>query len=65
MDNSEQRFCKNMKCSKILPADYKYKYCEACRNVRAQKTKNIIGAITVTATASATMIFAGKNIRKS
>ena len=63
MDNGEQKVCKNKKCSKILPADYKYKYCEACRNVRAQRTKKIIvGVATVTATVVA---LGGKKIRKS
>lgn len=35
----ENKTCKNKKCMKVLPADYKYKYCEACRNRQVQKVK--------------------------
>lgn len=42
MDNiTEIKFCKNKKCRKVLPEDYKYKYCEACRNRQAYWVKDI------------------------
>ncbi len=41
-NNSEEKICKNKKCNKILPKDYKYKYCEACRNTHANNTKNAL-----------------------
>ena len=36
------KVCKNKKCQKVLPADYKYSYCEACRNQHAQMAKNVL-----------------------
>ena len=33
--------CKNKKCQKPLPADYKYKYCEHCRNEQTDKLKQL------------------------
>lgn len=36
----ENKVCKNKKCMKFLPAGYKHRYCEACRNRQAQKLKN-------------------------
>ena len=35
-NETEIRVCKNKKCGKALPDDYKHKYCEACRNKYAQ-----------------------------
>ena len=43
--NEEVRVCKNKKCQKVLPDDYKYKYCEACRNQQAQTTKTVLTRI--------------------
>lgn len=37
----ETRKCKNKKCQRPLPIDYKHKYCENCRNEHVQSTKNI------------------------
>lgn len=37
---AEIRVCKNKKCQKVLPAGYKHKYCEACRNKHAETAKN-------------------------
>ena len=31
-NESDVRVCKNKKCQKVLPAGYKHRYCEACRN---------------------------------
>ena len=36
----EQKRCKNKKCQRVLPDDYKHKYCENCRNKQAKKFKN-------------------------
>lgn len=51
MDNiTEIKFCKNKKCRKVLPEDYKYKYCEACMNKLAYKVretgKKMLSALT-------------------
>ena len=53
---AEIRVCKNKKCQKVLPTGYKHKYCEACRNKRAEKVKNVLkglgaGAATVVSVA--------------
>lgn len=49
----ETRKCKNKKCQRPLPIDYKHKYCENCRNEHVQSTKNIgkgvlLGGIIIT-----------------
>ncbi|WP_314022036.1 hypothetical protein [Mogibacterium diversum] len=49
--NVETRVCKNKKCQKVLPAGYKNKYCEACKNKHVEKAKKTIknigtGAVT-------------------
>ncbi len=44
-NDSEVRVCKNKKCQKVLPTDYKHKYCEACRNQHAQNAKNVLKGI--------------------
>lgn len=36
----EIRLCKNKKCHKPLPEEYKHRYCEACRNKQAEGWKN-------------------------
>ena len=36
------RVCKNKKCQKILPAGYKHRYCESCRNKQAETAKNAL-----------------------
>ena len=35
----KERVCRNKKCQKPLPAGYKHKYCESCRNQQADKIK--------------------------
>ena len=42
---SDVRVCKNKKCQKVLPAGYKHRYCEACRNKHAQIAKNVLRGI--------------------
>ena len=46
---STEKKCK--KCQKILPAEYKYKLCENCRNERIdgvkQTGKKIVGGVVV------------------
>ena len=44
-DSSEIRVCNNKKCQKVLPAGYKHRYCEACRNQHAQTAKNVLKGI--------------------
>lgn len=40
--------CKNKKCQRDLPDGYKHRYCENCRNAKAQMAKNIgKGALSV------------------
>ena len=52
--DSKVRVCKNKKCQKVLPVDYKYNKCEACRNKtahtikKALKTGKIIGGALLT-----------------
>ncbi len=61
-DKEEIRLCKNKKCQKVLPAGYKYKYCEACRNQHAETIKKAlkgIGAGTLTVAGVAVSIFTG------
>lgn len=41
----EPRYCKNKKCGKLLPPDYKYKRCEACRNARVDFVKKAGGTM--------------------
>ena len=36
-----QNICKNKECHRPLPDDYKHKYCENCRNKKAQQLKNL------------------------
>lgn len=36
-----EKKCKNKKCQRILPDDYKYKYCENCRNEQTQNVKKL------------------------
>lgn len=38
-NESKIRVCTNKECQKVLPDDYKYKCCEACRNKNAHKIK--------------------------
>ena len=53
------RVCKNKKCQKLLPAGYKHKYCEACRNQHAQIAKNIMkGVAAGVGTAASIVVFA-------
>jgi len=62
---SIEKVCKNKKCQKTLPLDYKYKYCEACRNQRADTAKGVlrgIGAVTVATAGVAVAIITGGKI---
>ena len=36
-----EKKCKNKKCRRPLPEDYKYKLCEHCRNEKAKEIKDI------------------------
>lgn len=64
-DKSEIRVCKNKKCQKPLPADYKHNYCESCRNKHAHTTQNVIksiGAGTATIASVAVVLITGGKI---
>ena len=58
------KVCKNKKCQKILPQDYKHLYCEACRNKQADTAKKIVKGVGVVALSAAsiavTIITGGK-----
>lgn len=56
------RVCKNKKCQKVLPAGYRHKYCEACRNQHVQTAKGTLKGIGtgVAAAASAVVIIVTK-----
>ena len=42
-EQSVNKVCK--KCQKILPADYKHNYCEACINKHAKVVKDTIKGV--------------------
>ena len=42
MKRMETKKCKNKKCKRPLPKEYKYKYCENCRNEQVNSVKKII-----------------------
>ena len=68
-NDSDVRVCKNKKCQKVLPVDYKHRYCEACRNKHAETAKNILKGIGAGAGAAASVavlvVTGGKvNIKK-
>ena len=41
----ERNKCKNKKCQRELPEDYKHIHCEHCRNKYAKRTKDGIKAV--------------------
>lgn len=45
MNNPDYKVCKSKDCQKVLPEDYKYKYCEACRNRRVDNIKKVGKAV--------------------
>lgn len=53
---TEIRVCKNKKCQKVLPAGYKHKYCEACRNKHAETAKNVLKGLGAATVASAAIV---------
>ena len=64
-DKTDVKVCKNKKCQKPLPADYKHNYCEACRIKHAQTTKNVlksIGAGVATVVSVAVVVVTGGKI---
>ena len=66
-NEAEIRICKNKKCQKVLPAGYKHKYCEACRNKHAETVKNVrqaIGDGTATVASAAVIVFTGGKINQ-
>lgn len=66
-NEAEIRICKNKKCQKVLPAGYKHKYCEACRNKHAEAVKNVLKAIgtgAATVASAAVIVFTGEKINQ-
>ena len=64
---AEIRVCKNKECQKVLPAGYKHKYCEACRNKHAETAKNVLkglGTGAATVACAAVIVFTGGKINK-
>lgn len=41
----EIKYCKNKKCKRLLPAGYKHKYCENCRNEHVKQIKDVGKAV--------------------
>ncbi len=63
MQDKEIKYCKNKDCNKPLPDGYKHKYCEACRNKRVERFKNIgkgVGSVL----GVAVLIISGGKIKK-
>ena len=61
----EIRYCKNKDCKKVLPAGYKHKYCEACRNKHAETVKTVlkgVGAGAATLASVAVVVVTGGKI---
>lgn len=61
------RICKNKKCQKVLPAGYRHKYCEACRNKHAETVKSVlktIGTGAATVASAAVIVFTGGKINQ-
>lgn len=65
-NKSKIRVCNNKKCQKVLPDDYKHKYCEACRNKYAHKTRKIFkGLASITLSVLGVAVASGKiNLKK-
>ena len=66
-NEAEIRICKNKKCQKVLPAGYKHKYCEACRNKHAETVKSAlktIGTGAATVASAAVIVFTGGKINQ-
>ena len=57
---AEKRVCKNKKCQKVLPAGYKHKYCEACRNKHAETAKNVMKGLGAVASVVVVVVTGGK-----
>ena len=58
INKSEVKVCK--KCKRILPADYKYRYCEACRNRQVDVIKKGIAVTAMVVTAVVPLVTKGK-----
>ena len=65
MNKMENKKCKNKKCKRPLPKEYKYKYCENCRNEQVNSVKkvfkNIVGTGALLLGAILTRNIKGKN----
>ena len=56
----EQKKCKNKKCKRLLPEDYKYKYCENCRNKQMEQSKKLLGLVFLAGGTVVSVITKGK-----
>lgn len=61
---NENRVCRNKKCQRPLPAGYKHRYCEACRNKQAENLKTAgkaaLGALGTAACVAIAIVTNGK-----
>ena len=55
----ENRICKNKKCKKSLPEEYKHRYCESCRNQHIENFGKT-GKVLLTVVASIAMVIVTK-----
>ena len=62
--STEQKICKNKSCQKVLPAGYKHRYCEACRNVQIENVKKGAKAVGGTILSIGLLVVGGKNFPK-
>ncbi|NLD16771.1 MAG: hypothetical protein GX666_04215 [Tissierellia bacterium] len=56
----EMNKCKNKKCRRDLPEDYKHKYCEHCRNKHAKRAKDGLKAVGVVGSFALMILTKGK-----
>lgn len=56
--------CRNKKCQKILPTDYKHRYCEACRNKQANTVKRFLSAAGAAVLTGVGVLFTGGKINR-
>lgn len=56
----ELRKCKNKKCQRPLPEEYKHKYCENCRNEQVKRIKDAGKAVAGVAVFALTIVTKGR-----
>lgn len=65
----EIKKCKNKKCQRSLPNDYKHRYCENCRNENIKRIKDVgqaaLGLVVLVGGTALTVVTKGKiNLKK-